>query len=154
MKEREKEERVRKAAEKDSLLAQMDDLHGRIIELNNDVKLASLKESEDEKAVDWVRKAEKGYKEQVSRYAVKIDELQYDNQKLRDQLEINVREREEETKELEAEVEESRKIASRLASRNERLKKRKGKIDATEELDGLISELDEAKLQMGELGKC
>ncbi|MCB0835746.1 MAG: hypothetical protein KDD99_03720 [Bacteroidetes bacterium] len=148
-----KEERERKAAEKDSLLAQMDELHSELIETRNTLSLLESVSEVDTSTISWFLKAQEGYDKQIARYRVKIDELQYDNQKLRQQLEVQIQVAEETEKTLISELEDSRKVAMRLNNRNEKLRSRKGDKPLSSKVNDMLEELEEAQQQIVILSK-
>jgi hypothetical protein len=148
-----KEEKQRRAAEKDSLLAQMDQLHMELVETKSTLSLLESFGEVDSSTLNWFKKAQEGYNKQLARYEIKIDELQYDNQKLHQQLEIQIKESTEKEKALTSELEESRKIAMRLNNRNQKLKKHKNYRPLSSKVNDMIVELEEAQQKVINLSK-
>lgn len=142
-----KEERSRKEAEKDSLLAQMDDLYFRITDLEK--ALASANTAG--KDITARKKTADTQDNPVESLEFKIEELTYDNQKLREELELNIEYAQERENKLKQELLAAKSETQRMVSQNARLERRKKKYRVEKEVKLLTSELESAEKKIGEL---
>ncbi len=138
-------ERNRRGLEKDSLLARVDRQHQRIAELEERLEQSRIVAGAGVADPAHLRKLISALDEQIKAQQLSLQELQYDNGKLRQQLELNVRLLQDKGSAYEKRIAQLTKHNRKLEIRNERLSRRRD-VEITDQ----IRRLDELTYQLME----